>query len=165
LGSAAKVQTTAQMCNGCFNADEFPALPVSIAALTSANLMYAVTNARWIPPFPSSTAGITNINGLVQGMPNLQELPVINMAGASSTGNGSLTGGQPAPSLKRMRISGMRFSFSVANYQLSAVALNEIFTGLPTVVGQTITVSGNYGTSQGGYNPLIATMKGWTVTA
>jgi hypothetical protein len=152
------------MCNGCFNADEFPALPVSIAALTSANLMYATTNARRIPPFPSSTAGITNINGLVQGMPNLQELPVINMAGASSAGNGSLTGGQSAPSLKRMRISGMRFSFSVANFQLSAAALNEIFTGLPTVVGQTITVTGNYGTSQGGYNPLIATMKGWTVT-
>jgi hypothetical protein len=64
-----------------------------------------------------------------------------------------------------MLISGMRFSFSVANCQLSAVALNEIFTGLPVVTGQTITVTGNYGISQGGYNPLIATMKGWTVTA
>jgi hypothetical protein len=165
LGSAAKVQTTAQMCNGCFNADEFPALPVSIAALTSANLMYAATSARRIPPFPSSTAGITNINGLVQNMPNLQELPVINMAGASSAGNGSLTGGQSAPSLKRMPISGMRFSFSVASCQLSAVALNEIFTGLPVVTGQTITVTGNYGVGGAGYNASIAIAKNWTVAA
>jgi hypothetical protein len=153
------------MCNGCFNADEFPALPVSIAALTSANLMYAATSARRIPPFPSSTAGITNINGLVQNMPNLQELPVINMAGASSAGNGSLTGGQSAPSLKRMPISGMRFSFSVASCQLSAVALNEIFTGLPVVTGQTITVTGNYGVGGAGYNASIAIAKNWTVAA
>jgi len=163
LGSAAKVQTTAQMCNGCFNADEFPALPGSIAALTTANLMYAGTNAKRIPPFPSSTAGITNINGLVQSMPNLQELPAINMAGASSTGNGSLTGGQPAPSLKRMRISGMRFSFSVANCQLSAAATNEIFEGLPTVAtAQTITVSGN---PNAGFTASIATAKNWVVVA
>jgi hypothetical protein len=153
------------MCNGCFNADQFPALPVSIAALTTANLMYAGTNAKRIPPFPSSTAGITNINGLVQGMPNLQELPVINMAGASSTANGNLIGGQPVPSLKRMPISGMRFSFSVANCQLSAVALNEIFTGLPTVTGQTITVTGNYGVGGAGYNASIAIAKSWTVVA
>lgn len=163
LGSAAKVQTTAQMCNGCFNADEFPALPGSIAALTTANLMYAGTNAKRIPPFPSSTAGITNINGLVQSMPNLQELPAINMAGASSTGNGSLTGGQAAPSLKRMRISGMRFSFSVANCQLSAAATNEIFEGLPTVAtAQTITVSGN---PNAGFTASIATAKNWVVVA
>jgi hypothetical protein len=62
-------------------------------------------------------------------------------------------------------MSGMRFSFTVANCQLSAVALNEIFTGLPVVTGQTITVTGNYGTSQAGYNPSIATSKGWTVTS
>jgi len=160
LGSASKVQTTAQMCNGCFNADEFPALPGSIAALTTANLMYATTNARRIPPFPSSTAGITNINGLVQNMPNLQELPTINMAGVNSTGNGNITGGA-TPSLKRMRISGMRFSFTVANCQLSAAATNEIFEGLPTVATpQTITVSGN---PNQGFNASIANVKNWVV--
>jgi hypothetical protein len=165
LGSAAKVQNTSSLFAGCFNADEFPPLPVSIAALTTANLMYSNTNAKRIPPFPSSTAGITNMNGMVTAMPNLQELPVINMAGAASGANGSLTSAQQSQSLKRMRISGMRFSFSLVNCQLSAVALNEIFDGLPVVTGQTITVTGNYGTSQSGYNPSIATAKGWTVTA
>jgi hypothetical protein len=45
------------------------------------------------------------------------------------------------------------------------VALNEIFTGLPVVTGQTITVSNNFGTGEAGYNPSIATAKGWTVTS
>lgn len=65
----------------------------------------------------------------------------------------------------RIPVTGMRFSFSVASCKLSAVALNEIFTGLPTVTGQTITVTGNYGVNQAEYNPSIATAKGWTVTA
>jgi hypothetical protein len=54
----------------------------------------------------------------------------------------------------------------VANCQLSAVALNEIFAGLPVVAtNQIITVTGNYGINQSGYNQSIATAKNWTVTA
>jgi len=45
---------------------------------------------------------------------------------------------------------------------LSSAALNEIYTNLATVTGQTITVSGNYGTT--GDDPTIATAKGWTVS-
>ena len=165
LGTAAKVTNTATMFAGCFNANYFPPLPGSIDALVTANLMYAITNATCIPPFPSSTAGITNMNGMVREMPNLQEVPVLNMSGASTSSFGQITGGGASvQSLRRIRISGMRFSFSVASSQLSAAALNEIFTGLPTVTGQTITVTGNYGVGGAGYNPGIATAKGWTVT-
>ena len=45
---------------------------------------------------------------------------------------------------------------------LSASALNEIYTNLPTKTGQSLTVTGNWGTS--GDDPTIATAKGWTVT-
>jgi hypothetical protein len=55
-----------------------------------------------------------------------------------------------------------RFTFSVAACKLSATALNEIYTNLPSVVTQTITVSNNYGTA--GDDPTIAQNKGWTVT-
>jgi hypothetical protein len=65
-------------------------------------------------------------------------------------------------SLARIQAKNFRFTFSVGNGKLSAAALNEIYTNLPTVVGQTITVSGNYGIA--GDNPTIATAKGWTVT-
>ncbi len=164
LGTAAKVTTTATMFAGCFNADYFPPLPGSIDALVTANLMYAITNATRIPPFPSSTAGITNMNGIVRDMPNLQEVPVLNMSGVSTSSNGQITaGGQAVGSLKRIRISGIRFSISLANSQLSAAATNEIFEGLPTVAtAQTITVSSN---PNQGFNASIATAKNWVVVA
>jgi hypothetical protein len=65
-------------------------------------------------------------------------------------------------SLARIQAKEFNFTFSVANCKLSAAALNEIYTNLPTVTGQTITVTGNYGVA--GDDPTIATAKGWTVT-
>jgi hypothetical protein len=65
-------------------------------------------------------------------------------------------------SLARIQAKDFKFTFSVAACKLSAVALDEIYTNLPVVVGQTITVSNNYGTT--GDDPTIATAKGWTVT-
>jgi len=53
-------------------------------------------------------------------------------------------------------------SFTVANCKLSGEALNEIYSALPTVSGQTITVTGNHGVVDD--DPSIATAKGWTVT-
>jgi hypothetical protein len=163
-GTAAVLSTTAFQFYNCVNADNFPRLPGPAPSLTSINNMYSVTNVRRVPEFPGSAATVTNMGATFLVMPNLQELPPINMAAVTSTANGNLMAGS-APSLKRMLISGMRFSLSVANCQLSAAALNEVFTGLPTVIGQTITVTGNYGVGGAGYNANIAIAKGWTVAA
>jgi len=65
-------------------------------------------------------------------------------------------------SLARIQAKDFKFTFSVANCKLSAAALDEIYTNLPVAVAQTITVTGNYGTT--GDDPTIATAKGWTVT-
>ena len=65
-------------------------------------------------------------------------------------------------SLARIEAKDFRFTFSVQNCKLSATALNEIYTNLPTVTSQTITVTGNYGAATD--DPTIATAKGWTVT-
>jgi hypothetical protein len=59
----------------------------------------------------------------------------------------------------------MKVSVSFANCKLSAADLNEIYTNLADLTGltgQTITVTGNYGTA--GDDPTIATAKNWTVT-
>ena len=56
----------------------------------------------------------------------------------------------------------MRFGFSIANSQLSATSLNDLFTSLGTASGsQTITVTGNPGAPT--CNTSIATSKGFTV--
>jgi len=94
-------------------------------------------------------------------------------AGASITSFGTGTGGtgtynttQATAILVSASITGtmsnVKVTTSYANCRLSATALNAIYTALPTITAQTITVSGNWGTSTD--NPAIATAKGWTVT-
>jgi hypothetical protein len=58
--------------------------------------------------------------------------------------------------------NGPKFTFTVASCKLSAAALDALYTSLPTVTGQTITVTGNVGIAAD--TPTIATAKGWTVT-
>jgi hypothetical protein len=62
-------------------------------------------------------------------------------------------------------ISGLRpnVNLNLSNGMMSATALNELYTSLPTVTSRTLTVTGNYGTTQLGHNPSIATAKGWAV--
>jgi hypothetical protein len=65
--------------------------------------------------------------------------------------------------LSRSQISGTKVTTAYTNCCLGPVALNEVYTNLAGgVTGQTITVTGNWGTTAD--NPAIATAKGWTVT-
>ena len=67
------------------------------------------------------------------------------------------------PSLSSVILTGCKYTVSVANGVLSGTALDALYTSLGTAAGsQTITVSGNHGTSSD--TPSIATAKGWTVS-
>ena len=103
------------------------------------------------------------MSSMFTGCSSLQSIPPMNTAGVTSAA-GFSTFIAGCSSLARVQATDQRFSFSVANSKLSAAALNELFTGLPTVTSQTVTVTGNYGISEAGYDPTIATAKGWTVT-
>jgi hypothetical protein len=163
IGPATALQNTNSQFLGAVNAEEFPELLGTTSAWTIANNMYAgCQRAIRIPAHGNSTQFVTNMNGIISNMQSLQAAS-LNMSGVNSSGNGNIAGS--SNSIKRLQITGMRFSFSVSDRQLSAVALNEIFTGLPVVTGQTITVSNNFGIGEAGYNPSIATAKGWTVTS
>jgi hypothetical protein len=58
-------------------------------------------------------------------------------------------------------------NINLSSLSLGPVSANEIFSNLPLAVGspRTITMSGNWATTQGSYNPDIAIAKGWTVVA
>jgi hypothetical protein len=64
-------------------------------------------------------------------------------------------------SLSRIINCAIPVSFSIASCKLAGAQLDEIYTALPTVVGQTITVSSNHGLVDD--TPTIASGKGWTV--
>ena len=164
-GSVAAVTNMTSMFQNCSSLRTIPALPGSVAAVTNmSNMFNSCLSLRTIPGFPGSVAAVSNMTNMFNSCHSLQAIPAMSMSGVSSSG-GATAFVSSLPQLARIPVTGMRFSFSVASCKLSAVALNEIFTGLPTVTGQIITVTGNYGISQSGYDPTIATAKGWTVTA
>ena len=130
------------------------------AIVTSMQGMFqACPSLQTVPLF--NTAAVTNMQGMFNGCSILQSLPAFTTtAVTSSTNFGTMF--QDCPSLTRIEAKDFRFTFSVSACKLSATALNEIYTNLPTVTAQTITVSSNWGTASD--NPAIATAKGWTVT-
>ena len=149
--------STGNMFDSCRGLRTVPFYDLS--GVTSAGYMFSGCLAlTTIPAF--SLASNANALSMFNSCAALQEIPAISFAAVPS---GSFTNTfSTANAIKRIRATGFNFSFSIGNNQLTATALNEIYTNLPTVVGQTITVTGNPGVS--GDDPTIASAKGWSVT-
>jgi surface protein len=172
------------MFNGCTSLKSVPLFNTSAVTFFT-NMFISCTSLVSVPLF--SMTSVVDIGGMFSGCTSLQTVPLFNMRLTGVTGMGSLFSGctalQTVPainavsisassgfanmftncvSLSEMDMRNIRFTFTVANCKLSATALNQIYTNLPTVTGQTITVTGNYGTATD--NPAIATAKGWTVS-
>ena len=108
-----------------------------------------------VPAF--NTAAVTSMVSMFQWCPSLQSVPLFNTAAVTNMTSNVNT----APSLIESKMTGCAVSISYASCNLSASALNEIYTNLATATA-TITVTGNYGAASD--DPTIATAKGWTVT-
>jgi len=158
LLNTAAVTNMTFMLNGCTSLTTVPLF--NTAAVTNMAAMFtACTSLTTVPLF--NTAAVTNMAGMFNGCASLTTVPALVTTAVTSSANlGAMF--QGCASLARIQAEDFNFTFSVASCKLSSVALNEIYTNLPIAVGQTITVSGNYGTV--GDNPAIATAKGWTVT-
>lgn len=173
--------TLANMLDGCYSLKSVPNFNITASCT---NLSYLCNNCWSLEKAPtfSNSSGVTNVQSMLNYCKSLTTIPsyVFNITGGGvsqfiancdslqsvpniTLGNSYGTGGVPSScySLKRMLMP-LRFTFSVANAKMSATALNEMYSILPTVTGQTVTVTGNYGTASD--NPAIATAKGWTVT-
>jgi hypothetical protein len=141
---------------GCISLQSVPSF--SMPLLTS--LFATFNNCTSLQRAPLFATGVlTGLNLTFNNCTSLASVPAFNCSSVNNTV--SVFGG--CVSLSRVLATGIPISFTVANCKLSAAALDEIYTNLPTVTGQTITVTGNYGTT--GHTPSIATAKGWTVTA
>lgn len=104
------------------------------------------------------TSSVTNFANMFQSCLSLQTVPALNTAAGTNFTNMF----QSCYSLQQSDITGTKYTISYASANLSAAALNNIYTKLGTAAGaQTITVTSNWGTA--GDDPTIATAKGWTV--
>ena len=158
LFNTAAVTNMGTMFNGCYSLTSVPLF--NTAAVTSMNSMfnscYSLTS---VPLF--NTAAVTNMNSMLANCHSLTTVPALVTTSVTSSSNFSSMF-TTCSSLARIQAKDFLWTFSVANCKLSATALNEIYTNLPTVTAQTITITGNYGTATD--DPTIATAKGWTVT-
>ena len=153
FSSATTLQTTFQSCSSL----RAVTLTTS-SALTNCNNMFNGCASMTHPPV-FDTSAVTDIRGMFRSCNSLTEIPDFDFSSVTTVDTVALSNNR---SLRRIRMTGLGVSFSVANCSLSSDALNEIYTNLPTVTSKTITVSGNYGVS--GDDPTIATAKGWTVS-
>jgi surface protein len=181
LFNTAIVSNMSNMFTNCFSLETVPLF--NTASVTNIGSTFrACSNLQTVPLF--NTSSVTNFSGTFQNCVSLQTIPLFNTALVTTMSflfsgctnlqevpalvTTAVTSGNFASmfpncnSLARIQAKDFKFTFSVASCKLSATALDEIYTNLPIAVGQTITVTGNYGTATD--NPAIATAKGWTVT-
>ena len=126
----------------------------------------SLTNALQMFEFCSSLqycpgitlSNVTNATSMFANCFNMHFVPSINTSSITTTTNMFFN----CYSLSECGITGMAQTFSVSGCGMGATALNNLYTSLATVVGKTITVTGNWGTATD--DPTIATGKGWTVT-
>ena len=102
-------------------------------------------------------SSVTDMNNMFYGCQSLTTIPLLNTSLVTDMSSMFYS----CYNLKRIQ-SPISFTNKLSNFKLSSTELNEIYTNLPTKTGQTLTVTGNWGTASD--NPAIATAKGWTIT-
>lgn len=144
---------------GCRNLQTIDVKNWNVAKVTTINNMFDLCyGLQEIDISLWNLALCTNVNNAFFNCFSIRKLGPCSFATATTIG----TAFQNCRSLTSCGVTGMKVSLNISNCSLSSTALNQIYTNLATVVGQTITVTGNYGTTTD--NPAIATAKGWTVT-
>ena len=154
----ASVTNATQMLQNCFALQSLPS-GMTLASVTNATqMLFACTSLQSLPS-GMTLANVTNATSMLNSCTSLQSLPSGMTLASVTTTTTAFTG---CSSLQRAQGLAIPVTFSISSCNFGAAALDELYTSLPTVVGQTITVTGNPGIS--GDTPAIATGKGWTVT-
>ena len=105
-------------------------------------------------------SSVTNTSNMFYRCYSLQSVPLFDLSSVTNTT--SMFNGCYA--LQWSDVTGLKYAVSYAGLNLSAAALDNIYTNLGTAAGsQTITVTGNWGTA--GDDPTIATAKGFSVVS
>lgn len=177
----AGASSLSNMFNGCVSLRTVPNFNTTTSLSTLAN-MFAGCLALVHGATFTDTTKVTTISGMYNNCSNMTYVPSYSfpaIVAAANTVFGNcyslisvpnINLGNPTSitsilsnmfSLKRMKMP-LKYSFTVAQSKMSATALNEMYTMLPTVTGKTVTITGSLGAS--GDDPSIAVAKGWTVT-
>jgi len=154
LLDTSSVAAMSYMFNRCYNLQSVPLLDTS--SVTAMSGMFNRCNSlRSVPLL--DTSSVADMSYMFESCYSLRSVPLLDTSSATdmSAMFGSCT------SMGRSQVTGTEVEHSYWDCNLSATALNEVFTNLATVTGQTITITNNPGTAT--CDRAIATAKGWTV--
>jgi hypothetical protein len=140
----------------CASLKKIAGITNNTKTVTSTASMFSGCNSLEVAPLFDTSSVTSNMSSMFSNCLNLKTIPAYSTASCTAMG----TFCNSAYSVTRI-LTPIKFTNSIANLKLSADALNELFTILPTVTGQTLTITGNPGTDT--CNTSIATAKGWTV--
>ena len=153
--NTSSVTSMSSMFANCYALASIPALNTS--SVTNMSSMFA--NCYALASIPVlDTSSVTDMSSMFANCYALASIPALNTSSVTNMSSMFYN----CLNLSSINTIGTKITHSIANCKLSAAALNAYYTNLPTVTGQTLTVTGNYGVS--GDDPSIATAKGWTVT-
>jgi surface protein len=158
LFNTAAVTNMQNMFVNCFSLQSVPLF--NTAAVTSMSGMFnSCFSLQSVPLF--NTAAVTNMSSMFANCSSLQSVPLFNTAAVTNMQNMFVS----CISLHTIKMTGTAVDLNITNCNLSAAALDLLYTNLADVTAtpRTIVVTGNPGVS--GHDPTIATAKGWTVTA
>lgn len=147
------------MFNSCYSILSIPAFDLSSATGSMQEFVNTCSSLREFPLLDFSA--ITDVTSLFGNNQAVIRIPALDFSNVTTYTSSTFN----CPSLQKCEVTGIKQTVTFANSTLGADALNEIFTNLATVVGKTITVTGNPGILLAGYDATIATAKGWTVVA
>jgi hypothetical protein len=142
------------MFSYCYNLKNLPVF--ATASVTGMSSMFSdCYSLHTIPVL--DTENVTDIGYMFSECYSLHTVPSIDISSAADMVNTF----DRCVGLRSMQAMSASVSFSVGDCMLSAAALDSLYDNLATAVGQTIDVTGNWGTMSD--DTTIATIKGWTV--
>jgi surface protein len=143
LFNTASVGNMSNMFQNCGALRSVPLFNTT-SAQNMSGMFQGCSNLKEIPLF--NNAAVTNMNFTFQSCNQLRSVPAITIPANTNTVNIFST----CSSLARIQAKFFTTSFSVANCLLSTTAIPELFDNLAPLttatLGQTVTISGNYGT-------------------
>lgn len=147
-----------EMFYGCYSLQFIPLLDTS-SGLNFGAMFNGCRSLQFIPLLNTSNGAI--FTDILRNCSSLQSIPPLDTS--KGTVLSYMVGN--CRSLSVGALSGTAQSISYSSCRLSRQALVDIFNGLATVTGKTITITGNWGAADLTEDDrAIATNKGWTIT-
>jgi surface protein len=157
LFDTASVTNMSGMFDSCSTLQSVP-LVNTVSVVSMYSMFYRCSSLQSVPSF--DTSSVTDMSYMFRNCASLQSVPLFDTSSVTSMTVVFMS----SYSLQRGELAGTKSTISYSGCKLSANALTDIFNGLATIAGQTITITGNWGTPLlTAAQKLIATDKGWTI--